>query len=535
MTDTPLATYLGSLAAGTAIAPNLPPDYTYGIVSGVSKKYARTDIFNVKDFGAVGDGSHDDTANIQAAMDAAWLAGTTSSGNAKGAIVYFPPGTYVASASLTNASSGNGKIRLVGAGKYCTTIYGTVTGYTIDNPDQGGTDISSIEQLRIVNTTLAAGSGAVRLVFTYNALIDNCMLQGYVGLQMSNNAFNSLISNCTVSAPFDNQLPGTVGIYTAQNTLSCTYVTGYDRGIVVGGSTDLGAAAGGAGCAIIGCRTEACGTGIFLGENELGNLAGSGGAISAFTTERCGTAIYAYYVPYGLTISGSTLTGTIGPGKVISTTTWSGGNATVTIAGGTGAHLDDYGWTSSTRQINIQANSVSGYNTGDGVFVTATRDSSTQFHYTVANPGSSGSGGFWSFQPQYGIRLGTASAVNVSGTTSQPLAEVARIGLADFNGTQANFTAVQTADSTKWVMPAGAKKAAVSFTSCDNPAPGMVFGDLPGQATVTLTTAIEGMEYDITDGQKSGTGTALFGDIVVGGAAQHIKVRYNGTNWTRCG
>jgi hypothetical protein len=45
----------------------------------------------------------------------------------------------------------------------------------------------------------------------------------------------------------------------------------------------------------------------------------------------------------------------------------------------------------------------------------------------------------------------------------------------------------------------------------------------------------EGQEYSITDGQKTGTGTALFGDIVIGGGAQHIKVRYNGTNWTRCG
>jgi hypothetical protein len=46
---------------------------------------------------------------------------------------------------------------------------------------------------------------------------------------------------------------------------------------------------------------------------------------------------------------------------------------------------------------------------------------------------------------------------------------------------------------------------------------------------------IEGQEYSITDGQKSTTGAAAFGDTVIGGSTGHYKVRYNGTNWTRCG
>jgi hypothetical protein len=64
----------------------------------------------------------------------------------------------------------------------------------------------------------------------------------------------------------------------------------------------------------------------------------------------------------------------------------------------------------------------------------------------------------------------------------------------------------------------------------------MAFTSLPGQAGASGSIlVVEGMEYDIVDGQKSGTGTALFGDTVVGGGAQHIKVRWNGTNWTRSG
>lgn len=55
------------------------------------KKKAR-DVLNVKDFGAKGDGSTDDTAAIQAAIDYAVAAGRRS--------VYFPAGTYIVTSSL---------------------------------------------------------------------------------------------------------------------------------------------------------------------------------------------------------------------------------------------------------------------------------------------------------------------------------------------------------------------------------------------------------------------------------------------------
>lgn len=62
--------------------------------SAISALAVRMPFFNVKDatYGAVGDNSHDDTTNIQAAIDACAAAG--------GGTVYFPPGIYKTTAAL---------------------------------------------------------------------------------------------------------------------------------------------------------------------------------------------------------------------------------------------------------------------------------------------------------------------------------------------------------------------------------------------------------------------------------------------------
>lgn len=488
------------------------------------------EVRNVKDFGAVGDGVADDTAAIQAAMNAAWLTGTTASGNGKGMKVFFPSGTYLTSAPLTNTSAAGGKIQLVGDNMETVTVGGSFTGYVVDNPDLAGisSNITVVSNMRIVNGNFAAGSGALRLGFTVGMLVDRCILQGFNALDMGSNAFNSIVSNCQITPNFNNQIPGTVGIYTGQNTIISCSIQGYDTGVMVG-ATSGGGDAGATGAVIIGCRIEVCTTAIFFGQNVLGHVTGASGTVCSLSTERCGTSIYLSYAS-PVSITGCILTGTVGPGRIISTTTWAANVATVNIGGGTGQTLNDYGWTSGTRNVAIQSNSVAGYNVADGSFVVGTYVNSTRFTYPLlSNPGGSGTGGLWSFQQQYGIRVGTCSGVSISGVSAQPLAEIGRIHMGSMDASQISFNGVITADSTTWVMPPGAKKAGVSLIACDNPALGMAFADLPGQAGVKLTTPRQGDTYYITDGNQATAGN----NVTAGGGANKSWVVYNGTNWIR--
>jgi polygalacturonase len=64
---------------------------------------------NVRDFGALGDGKHDDASAIQSAIDTlAYKAGAPGGG-----ILVFPSGVYCVSAQLNSSAQGN---HLMGSG-----------------------------------------------------------------------------------------------------------------------------------------------------------------------------------------------------------------------------------------------------------------------------------------------------------------------------------------------------------------------------------------------------------------------------------
>jgi len=96
-----------------------------------------------------------------------------------------------------------------------------------------------------------------------------------------------------------------------------------------------------------------------------------------------------------------------------------------------------------------------------------------------------------------------------------------------------------------WVFPTATEQfAALQFINCGSVSPTVTslislagtFNSLPKESGASgFILRPEGVEFSITDGQKSTGGAAAFGDIVIGGSTGHYKVRWNGTNWTRCG
>lgn len=102
--DTSDSVVFGSVGANVSTSSVAPAALGGAPVRALSAVF--DDAANVKDFGALGDGTTDDSAAIQAAFAA--------SDN-----VYFPPGTYRITQSITKTG---GYWRIHGAGQYVTTI-----------------------------------------------------------------------------------------------------------------------------------------------------------------------------------------------------------------------------------------------------------------------------------------------------------------------------------------------------------------------------------------------------------------------------
>jgi hypothetical protein len=94
----------------SAIASNVDAST---LAAGSTSRYA-----NVMDFGALGDGSHDDTSSIQAAI---------ASLPATGGGVYFPPGTYIVTAPITLIPN----LSIAGFGAKSVKIAPKVAGITV--------------------------------------------------------------------------------------------------------------------------------------------------------------------------------------------------------------------------------------------------------------------------------------------------------------------------------------------------------------------------------------------------------------------
>jgi len=159
------------------------------------------DFVSVKDFGAVGNGSTDDTAAIQAAITSLVATGGT---------VYFPIGEYKVTSTITWA---NNNIFLEGAGLGATTISTFIASgnvFAITNASGGG-----ISNLNIIADTTQTSGAGVHLTNCYNVKVSDVVI-GYglnVGVQIDGGAgqFVNTIENFIISDCFNGIALGVTG------------------------------------------------------------------------------------------------------------------------------------------------------------------------------------------------------------------------------------------------------------------------------------------------------------------------------------
>jgi hypothetical protein len=233
------------------------------------------EIKNVKDFGAVGNGSNDDTSAIQAAVN--WTSG------ANRGTIYFPLGNYKVTAPITYNYNGNLSIHFLGA--VGANIFGNVNGYIFDralgtpNNTPGG---RVFEKLNIQNGHPAGG--CIRMGSTIGGAVRDCLLSGFIDFTTEDavgvSSKNIHIENCTFSNNGTTSGSHYIIIGGGGSILACT-LSGADTAIRAYGDGLYGA----------GNRSERCNTSWLFGLDSGGNNVGLRGlTLTSSTTEGCWTA-----------------------------------------------------------------------------------------------------------------------------------------------------------------------------------------------------------------------------------------------------
>ena len=179
-------------------------------IAGTALTSDSTGVFSVKDFGAVGDGMTDDTAHIQAAIDAA-----------EGAAVHFPPGRYLVEGTLTVPAftALRGSIAEWGQGGTGITelIFpetGSVTGITcgvyavienllIRGPAAGTSTAIAGPSIHLQNMAVTSFATGIALTDAVYAALDRVeLLRNTTGLKLSG-CYNVNLYDCRFSHDAD--------------------------------------------------------------------------------------------------------------------------------------------------------------------------------------------------------------------------------------------------------------------------------------------------------------------------------------------
>jgi hypothetical protein len=572
------------------------------------------DIFNVRDFGAKGNGVDDDWAAINAAIDAAYTRNASAGRYMGGGMLFFPPGVYLLGQKLkldrdTRLPAGGAGFAIVGSGRDATILRGTWgTGEQYESVNNGAlvecggwpsnssqilwlVDLA-IENLSTDNTSHAFHSMAG------NIHVENCRFKGFSGMYTGYCSFGTHICNniaeCTVPITAANAasrsplflhskfssfggvsaVSGSVGFWIAGGLAYNNQATGFDVGF--GGC--------GYGLQMYGNRADRCGLGLWwaplggnpTGAGNVGGPTGPGndvGPFSYYPTNGVFAGNVFYRCTWGMhggvvdgIVGGNLIDGSTGPYTHVDISSMkynaSSHVVTVTTAAPTNVSVGD------VLQLAITTSGGSNPWTSDpnGFITVLTVSTSVPYGFTYAGPPSTTpspfSSGTWNYPLEYGItqpgvvrNFFVANALNavVSKASFDIIhPEVIQNTVAggyNFAGAMLGSYGWQMSHSSQPEL--GKQRAAGwEFVQCGTPSkypfgasytlpfaylPPIQLFDPPYPPPIQfrLCGPVEGTECLITDGQKSGGGTAAFGDVVAGGGGGRYKVRYNNGTWIR--
>src|ERR1700730_5765274 len=206
-----------------------------------------SDIFNVKDFGALGNwnGSTgaDDTNAIQAAINAA-----TANG---GGIVFFPPGTYHITSRLT-AFDSRACMTLLGSGPGLNAISGTtITGNFNDwlfTTQQGNNMHQPVKRIQGItfqnkNTTAPVSTdvtpGCIRISSGMGVDIRDCEIDVTAGIGIYMASQNHSVTNTNITGGYPG-FTGSIGAWINASWIENCKIQGLDIGIVLAGNGFVG-------------------------------------------------------------------------------------------------------------------------------------------------------------------------------------------------------------------------------------------------------------------------------------------------------
>lgn len=153
--------------------------------------------FNVKHFGAVGDGVADDTVAILVAIAAA-EATVLSRFNGPGAVVYFPPGTYLISSTLTVDTS---NVYLVGDSPGSAMLYAPNANFDLVHFDGSVLSLYSVGMLNLRTYTPGNATAGchIRVRRAINSIFNNLQCIGWFDGIVSDGCAKTFYTNVILS------------------------------------------------------------------------------------------------------------------------------------------------------------------------------------------------------------------------------------------------------------------------------------------------------------------------------------------------